>query len=359
MVHSTFEYFPGLPICHSKDLVNWEIVGYCISEPEQMQFTGVNCSDGLYAPTIRYHEGTFYVVCTNVSIGGNFYITATDPAGPWSEPILVDQGGIDPSLLFDTDGKVYFTSNGWEEKGRHTVAFIQQSEIDIKTGKLLTEPRRISYGTGGRCLEAPHLYHVGDWYYLACAEGGTDLRHMVTVFRSKSPWGPFESHPDNPILTARDENRPPLSAVGHADLFEDKYGKFWMCFLCYRTIGKYHHLGRETGLVPIEWTEDGFENSSQLGLKWNFLRECFSGYSFGTELQKSDGSSGKKGLFLYGNEYTLDDVATPAWIGKRQQHFKMKSEALVNAKPKKEDEDMSREMLRHAISGSNMRENVR
>ena len=355
MVHSTFEYLPGLPILHSQDLVNWEIIGHAIHRAEQMQFSGLNCSEGLFAPTIRFHGGTFYVVCTNVSMDGNFYVTATNPAGPWSDPIWVKQGGIDPSLFFDTEGKVYFTSNGWEDEDGHTVEFIQQSEIDITTGELLTDPVRICYGTGSRCLEAPHLYHIKDWYYLVCAEGGNDLRHMVTVFRSKSPWGPFESHPDNPVLTARDEITPTLSAVGHADLFEDKYGQYWMVFLCYRTVGRYHHLGRETGMVPIDWRDgwpiavggkvpgsiiecpdrkgvttlllveivenDDFSSADHLGFKWNFLREYFADYS----LDRTE----KKGLVLKGNTHTLNELATPAWIGRRQQHFRIQCNTLV------------------------------
>lgn len=366
MVHSTFEYLPALPISHSRDLVHWEIISHCITSPEQMTFPGAPCSGGLFAPSIRYHKGTFYVVCTNVSLGGNFYITAKDPKGPWSKPILVKQAGIDPSLLFDGDGKVYFTSNGWVKTDDHTLAFIQQSEIDIETGELLTEPKRISYGSGGRCLEGPHLYHIGDWYYLFAAEGGTDLRHMATVFRSKSPWGPFESCPDNPILTARDEDQPQIQATGHVDLVQDCYGKYWMVFLCYRIASsKYHHQGRETSMVPLEWDENGwpyvptgkatkiivdcpdrqgpdaieegwleetddFSRMERLGLKWNFIREFFDGYSF-------DEHPGV--LTLHGNRNSLSEQATPAWIGKRQQHFVMECRTLLEFAPKAENEE--------------------
>lgn len=366
MVHSTFEYLPALPISHSRDLVHWEIIGHCITSKEQMSFPNVPASEGLYAPTIRYHDGFFYVVCTNVSIGGNFYITAKDPRGPWSEPIVVEQGGIDPSLLFDDDGTVYFTSNGWIKEDDHTTAFIQQSVIDITTGKLLTKPRIISYGSGGRCLEAPHLYHIGDWYYLMAAEGGTDLRHMVTVFRSRSPWGPFEGCPDNPILTARDEDQPKIQATGHADLIEDIFGKHWLVFLCYRIAsGKYHHQGRETAMVPLEWDDEGwpyvstgkatkvmvncperkgpeeieegiviekddFKAAQKLGPKWNFMREFLTDYS----LDEYPGF-----LTLYGNEYTLADAATPAWIGKRQQHFAMECRTLLDFMPEAENEE--------------------
>lgn len=366
MVHSTFEYLPGLPISHSRDLVHWKIIGHCITSPEQMTFPNVPASEGLYAPTIRYHGGVFYVVCTNVSIGGNFYMTAQRPEGPWSKPILVKQGGIDPSLLFDDDGTVYFTSNGWVKEDDHTTAFIQQSIIDIETGALLTEPRIISYGSGGRCLEAPHLYHIGEWYYLMAAEGGTDVRHMVTIFRSKSPWGPFEGCPNNPILTARDEDQPKIQATGHADLIRDRYGKDWLVFLCYRMAsGKYHHQGRETAMVPLEWNEEGwpyvptgkatkvmvncpdrqgtdeieegfyeetetFEPGKALGLQWTFMREFLCDYN----LVDNPGF-----LTLYGNEYTLADAATPAWIGRRQQHFVMECKTLIDFVPADENEE--------------------
>lgn len=353
MVHSTFEYLPGMPISKSNDLIHWQIIGHAIHRKEQMEFPGVKCSEGLFAPTIRYHNGKFYVVCTSVGGTGNFYVTADRPEGPWSAPVKVAQNGIDPSLLFDDDDKVYFTSNGWQEENGHTIAYIQQAEIDIETGNLLTETRRICYGTGGRCLESPHLYHIGSYYYLFCAEGGTDLRHMVTVFRSSSPWGPFESHPKNPILTAKDENAPVLSATGHADLLTDNSGEDWLVFLCYRTVGKYHHLGRETSMVPVcwkdgwpyaeggkapaalietdrpgpetpadtaVWEKDAFMEQRCLGLHWTFLREFFQGYRLDEE-----------GLTLYGNQHTLAETATPAWIGRRQQHFNMKCTAVLRA----------------------------
>lgn len=366
MVHSTFEYLPAIPVSHSRDLIHWEIIGHCITNPSQMTFPGVPASEGLYAPTIRYHDGVFYVVCTNVSIGGNFYMTAEDPRGPWSSPIVVTQDGIDPSLLFDDDGTVYFTSNGWVKEDDHTTAFIQQSVIEIQTGKILEGPRRISYGSGGRCLEGPHLYHIGGWYYLFAAEGGTDVRHMVTVFRSRSPWGPFEGCPDNPILTARDEDQPKIQATGHADLVRDFYGRDWLVFLCYRMAsGKYHHQGRETSLAPLEWNEEGwpyiptgkatkvivdcpdrkgpeniedgwleemddFSQLKELGYQWNFLREFLTDYSF----KEFPGC-----LTVYGNAYTLSDRACPSWIGKRQRHFNMKCETLLDFVPKEENEE--------------------
>ncbi len=366
MVHSSFEYLPAIPISHSKDLIHWEIISYCITSPEQMTFEGVPASEGLYAPTLRYHDGTFYVVCTNVSMGGNFYMTATDPMGPWSEPIFVKQGGIDPSLFFDDDGTAYFTSNGWKNVANIDRSYIQQSVIDIKTGELLTEPRLISYGYGGRCVEAPHIYHIGKWYYLFTAEGGTDVRHMAAVLRSDNPWGPYESHPDNPILTARDINHPFITATGHVDLIEDTYGQLWLVFLCYRMpTAKYHHQGRETSMVPLAIDENGwpyvvtgkgtpeivdlpdrkgpediaegwrtdyddFAKCDKLDLRWNFMREFLTDYS----LTENPGY-----LTLTGNAHTLNDRACPAWIGRRHVNFNMESKTALTFSPNAENEE--------------------
>ena len=185
---SSFEYFPGVPSYHSRDLVNWEQIGYALSRKSQLPLDNCKPSGGIYAPTLRYHDGRFYMVTTNVSNMGNFYVWTEDPAGEWSEPIPVAQGGIDPSLFFDDDGKVYFTSN----QSIDNQFCITTSQIDIKTGRLLTKPRKVWGGTGGRNPEAPHLYKIDGKYYLMIAEGGTELGHMETIARSDSPYGPLD-----------------------------------------------------------------------------------------------------------------------------------------------------------------------
>lgn len=366
MVNSSFEYLPGIPVSYSTDLVHWNKIGYCITRKSQMDFKGARSSEGLWAPSIRYDKGIFYVVCTKVSLGEkrNFLVTSMDPEQGWSEPIWLDQDGIDPSLFFDDDGSIYLTSNGWgrehDPSGR---IVIQQSQIEIGTGKALTPPRTISYGTGGRCVEAPHLYKINGMYYLLLAEGGTELGHMVTVFRSHSPWGPFEPHPSNPILTAKDEGTPELSGTGHGELVEDAAGNWWMLFLCYRIASvKYHHLGRETGLVPIVWEngwpipvggrnpkkhiiipelpevvpnqsveefQDEFDKP-ELNLEWNYIRE----FSDACEI-----NSLEKKLILHGKAETLSSQGCPAFIGRRQCHMDM--ELLVDMKfvPKGEHEE--------------------
>ncbi len=193
------------------------------------------------------------MITTNVSHGGNFYVVTQDPAGVWSEPIWVQQGGIDPSLCFDGE-HVYLTSSaGWPQPS------IYQCEIDIKSGQQLTETRLLWRGTGGRFPEGPHLYHIGDWYYLLIAEGGTEYGHMETLARSRSPWGPFEPRPHNPILTHRDSGSHPLQGAGHADLIAAHDGSWWLVFHAFRPQERsYHHLGRETCLAPVTWTEDGW-----------------------------------------------------------------------------------------------------
>jgi xylan 1,4-beta-xylosidase len=181
LVTSSFEYFPGVPVFHSRDLLHWRQIGHCLTRDSQLPLLSVRSSGGIYAPTIRHHNGRFYMVTTNVNGGGNFYVFTDDPAGEWSEPVFVEQGGIDPSLFFDDDGTVYFTSTG--DNG------IYQSILNIQTGKRLSEIRHLWTGTGGRYPEAPHLYRINGRYYLMMAEGGTEYGHMETIARGDSPWG--------------------------------------------------------------------------------------------------------------------------------------------------------------------------
>ncbi len=211
LVNSTFQYFPGIPIHHSKDLIHWEQIGNCIDRSTQMNLNKTGFTGGLYAPTIRYHKGLFYMINTNVSHGGNYYVTAMDPAGPWSDPIWVNQGGIDPELFFDDDGKCYFMSTDQQIKLR---------EIDVKTGKFIGDQKRIWEGTGGRYPEGPHLYKKDGYYYLMIAEGGTEYGHKVTIARSHFIDGPYESNPANPILTHQCElgQSSSIQGTGHADL---------------------------------------------------------------------------------------------------------------------------------------------
>jgi len=260
LVTSSFEYFPGLPIFHSTDLVHWKQLGHVLTRPSQLDLRDVSASGGLFAPTIRKHQDRFYVTCTNVGGGGHFIVHATDPRGEWSDPVWVDQNGIDPDLFFE-DGKCYFSSTVEPDiASDHALTpdfqrGIQQSLIDPDTGERHTEPELRWTGSGGAFPEAPHLFRRGKYYYLLLAEGGTSYGHMVTIARSTSPTGPWESCPNNPILSHRSVPSP-LQATGHADLVELADGSWWAVFLGIRPVGTYHHLGRETFLAPVEWVDD-------------------------------------------------------------------------------------------------------
>jgi xylan 1,4-beta-xylosidase len=354
LVTSSFEYFPGVPLFHSKDLANWRQIGHCLSRPSQLPLKGARSSQGIYAPTIRHHAGRFYMVTTNCTHKGNFFVHTEDPFGPWSEPVWVEQKGIDPSLLFDDDGKVYLTTN------RN-----QQSCIDIATGKLLTPVTKTWEGTGQGDMEAPHLYKIDGWYYLMVAEGGTGLGHMVTISRSKSPCGPFEPCPRNPILH-NPATGCEIRATGHADLVEAHDGSWWLVFLGIRIypgkFPRFHCLGRETFLAPVSWDEDRWPiingnqviqpemdtptlplhpwpaepardsfDSPDYRLCWNWLRNPnMDDYS----LNERAGW-----LRMKGSAVTLDALDSPTFIGRRQQHKKCRISALLDFAPSAENEE--------------------
>lgn len=337
LVNSSFCYFPGVPLFHSKDLIHWEQIGNCLSRSSQVKLTNAQSWGGIYAPTIRHHEGVFYMITTNVSDRGNFLVHTTDPRGEWSDPIWLKQGGIDPSLYFE-DGKCYLVSN--PDVG------IYLCEINPMTGEQLTESRRIWNGTGGRHPEGPHLYKKDGWYYLLISEGGTEYGHKVTIARSRSIEGPYESNPANPILTHINKNAQYslIQGTGHADFVEAADGSWWVVCLAFRPqSGSHHLLGRETFLAPVRWDAnawpvvngDGtmtlqmdvptlpqhpvtpkpvrttFENG-KLGPEWVYLRNPKrENYTF----------SPKGMLRLKVSPVSLDDLESPTFIGRRQQHI--------------------------------------
>lgn len=261
LVNSTFEYFPGLPIYHSRDLVNWEPIGHVLDRPEQLDLDGAASSSGLYAPSIRYHDGIFYVVCTNTTRGGNFVVTATDPAGPWSEPHFLGTPGIDPSLMFDDDGRAYYVGQCGRtpsEYGGDCVIYIQ--EFDCKNLCVVGERVTVWDGALKRSFwaEGPRLYKIFGYYYLMIAEGGTWHNHSVTMARSTSVFGPYAPCMRNPIVSHRHLGDDyPLVNIGHADLIETQTGEWWMVALGCRQIDGHHcNLGRETLLARVEWDGD-------------------------------------------------------------------------------------------------------
>lgn len=269
LVTSTFSWFPGLPVFHSRDLVNWKLISHAIERPGLMDFSGLNMvTDGLYAPAIEYHDGKFYVFNTCVRCGGNFFVTATDPAGPWSDPVWIEVGGIDPSLFVDDDGTTWVLNNddpqGGSRYNGHRAIWIQQ--IDLETGQMVG-PRTQLVDGGVKpeenpiWPEGPHIYKVDGWYYLNAAEGGTAEGHAQTIYRSRNVTGPFVPGPTNPTLTQRDlpRDRPDrVEATGHADFVQLPDGSWWTVFLATRPFaGQSTLLGRETWLLPLSW-EDGW-----------------------------------------------------------------------------------------------------
>ena len=264
LVNSTFEYFPGIPVYHSKDLLHWKQIGHCITRNSQLTLRkGVPNMTGIYAPTIRYQNGIYYVVTTNVTYGaeqdGNFFVWTKDPYGEWSDPVWINCPGIDPSFYFEEEGFAYYT-------GAHN-NHIFLAKIDLTTGKVVEEGKEIWAGTGGNDPEGPHIYKINGWYYLFISEGGTEYGHMLTVARSKTIDGPYESCPHNPVLTNRSRSLP-IKAVGHADIVQDQNGNWWTVCLGVRPIAypfKYN-LGRETMLVPFVWDQEGWPVMGNNGL---------------------------------------------------------------------------------------------
>lgn len=264
LVTSTFAYFPGVPIFHSKDLVNWKQIGNILDREEQIYLIGAGHSGGIFAPTIRYYDGTFYMITTNVTNGGNFIVKAEDPAGPWSNPYFIEgAGGIDPSLFFDDDGRCYYTGTKGRREGERYYGDneVWLQEIDINNMKLVGESYAIWHGALRNVVwpEAPHIYKKDGRYYLMIAEAGTAHAHAVTVASSDCITEPFKGYNCNPILTHRHLGLDyPIVNVGHGDLVETQNGEWYMVVLASRTYGGYYrNLGRETFLVPLEW-EDGW-----------------------------------------------------------------------------------------------------
>lgn len=268
MVTSTFAYYPGLPILHSKDLVNWETIGFAMDRPEQLNLDGHGVSRGLFAPSIRYHNGLYYITCTLIDTGGNFVITATDPAGPWSDPYwLPEVNGIDPSMYFDED-KAYILYNSIppDDKplyGGHRTIRMFAFDVDsmrVTGDEILLVNGGVDISKNPVWIEAPHIFKKDGYYYLICAEGGTAYNHSEVVFRSESATGPYVPWDKNPILTQRhlDPSRPnPITTTGHADFVELENGEWWAVFLGCRPYADkdYFNTGRETFLAPVKWID--------------------------------------------------------------------------------------------------------
>jgi xylan 1,4-beta-xylosidase len=361
LTNSTFAHFPGLPIFHSKDMVNWTQIGNAIDRPDQLPYDGIGISRGLFAPAISYHDGLFYLVCTMIDAGGNFLVTAEDPAGPWSDPIWLDFDGIDPSLYFDeSTGRAWMLNNGPPPNNAplydgHRAVWIQEWDIAARE---LIGPRKIIINGGVDLstqpvwIEGPHIYRRGDWYYLNCAEGGTSVNHSQVIFRSKAPDGPYVPFTDHPTLTQRDldPDRPhPVTCTGHADFEIGPDGNWWTVFLaCTPYEGGHYNTGRQTFLLPVTWKDDwplilppgkpvpyvhrgpngiGFEPGADVPLTGNFSwqddfnrDELGDPWLFMRAPQEQWWSTGAHGLTIEPRPDSLRGRHNPSFIGRRLQH---------------------------------------
>ena len=291
IVNSSFEYFPGLPIHHSKDLVNWELIGYGLHREDQcngeMNLVDVQSDGGIHAPTIRYHKGTFYIITTNVYNSGdgspglmrNFIITAKNPSGPWSKPHIIEGApGIDPDIFFDDSGKVYFTgTHSPGDMNSNGIGEIWIQELDIKKWKLVGKRHTVWDGIFGCCTEGPHIYKEHGLYYLLVAEGGTGKNHAVMIAASENILGPYEENQRNPILTTRHlSNNYFVNSTGHADMIELEDGRWYMVSLGKRNdLDGDANMGRETYLMPMQWESTIVKWEQVSEDRWEPLRYLF------------------------------------------------------------------------------------
>lgn len=376
LIHSTFAYFPGLPVFHSKDLKNWKLISHAIERPEQFNFEGHRTSEGLFAPAISYYEGTFYVVCTNVR-WGNFVVTATDPAGPWSDPVkLPTVSGIDPSVCF-IDGKAYilYNSEAPDNKplydGHRTIKIV---EFDHKNLKVTSEPKILVNGGVDLSkkpvwIEGPHLFKRGNYYYISAAEGGTSVNHSQVIFRSHQPTGPFTPWDKNPIMTQRDldPSRPhPVTSTGHADLFIGPDNNWYAVYLAVRPYeGNHYNTGRETFISPVTWTEDGWPviipegEEVKYSYTFNWKEQPLEGayplngnFRFKTALHQLDNSfiylrnydpsgfeSRQEGLSIKLKPAKINEKTASAFAGRRLMHMVAGFKTSFDFTPGSENED--------------------
>ena len=379
LVTSTFSYFPGIPVFHSRDLVNWTQIGNAIDRPTQLDFGKLGMSRGVFAPSIHENRGTFYILNTCVDCGGNFLITAANPAGPWSDPVWLPEleGGIDPALFFDEDGKAWILNNG-PPIGKplyegHRAIWIQQYDA---AAKKTVGPRTMLVNGGVDIskkpiwIEGPHIFRKDGFYYLTAAEGGTAEGHSQVVLRSKSVTGPYVPWEGNPILTQRDlprDRRFPITSAGHADLVQTQAGEWWATFLAVRPYeGDFYNTGRETFLLPVKW-ENGWprmtgpnevipyvlgrpnlptQPAPRVPMTGAFaVRDEFDGprLPFYWMMMRNpretwwDLSGGA--LKLQARPVGLGDFGNPSFFGRRQQHLNASASTVVRFAPGRDGDE--------------------
>lgn len=354
MVCSSFQYFPSIPLFESEDLVNWKQIGYVLSRREQVELDKINSSGGIISATIRCHAGRFYVVAHHDTINKNFYVYTDDINGSWSDPVYVDQGGVDPSLYFEKN-RCYFMSNGEDDSG---VGGAVQCEINIETGEKLSESKCIWQGIGGRFLESPKVYKIGKWYYLLAAEGGTDYSHMITCARSRSLWGRYSRNPNNPVLSNRNKVPHIIQGISKGELVQDAEGNWFIFCLGFRQIQlwmPFHNLGCEVFIAPVKFGEDdwltagsdgtvddsyefGFDTFQTENKRFTFDNTVWNiDWCYMREPDEKKYVLSEDKAVLIGSDITLNDADSPTFLALRQKEFNFNMQAFVKLTPDEEN----------------------
>lgn len=370
LVTSSFVYAPGVPVFHSRDLAHWEQIGNILERPKQLKVEGDEISRGIFAPTIRYYNGVFYMITTNVSYGGNFIVTATDPAGPWSDPYYLGEEavGIDPSLFFDDDGRCYYCGTRPNPDGvRYNGDWeIWIQELDLGKMKLVGKSMAIWKGAVKGCIwpEGPHIYKINGYYYLMHAEGGTGPEHSITVARSRELFKWFEGCPRNPIFTHRNLGMDyPVIYAGHGDLVDDINGNWYVVMLASRPCKKHSSMGRETFIAKAVWENEWpviapgvghLEDEVEIPLEECRFTNEISGNDFITFYDKDPDQRlvgiGKRDesfysltdrpgmLRLYAGAEKISQLPPSSFLGLRQKGYEFKAKTCMEFKSQSENE---------------------
>ena len=368
---STFEWFPGVQIHHSKDLASWELVAHPLDRVSQLDLKGVPCSGGVWAPDISYYNGTYYLIYSVVRNFGkpfydvcNYLVTSPAVDGPWSDPVFLNSSGFDPSLFHDNDGRawlvnMFFDYRTWKVR----FGGIVLQEFSESEHKLTGKPEIIFTGTPAGTTEGPHLYRKDGYYYLLCAEGGTSYKHQAIIARSRSLKGPYETDPHNPLVTSYPYPADELQKSGHASMVQGPDGNWYLAHLCSRPAGRNKGslaggcciLGRETAVEQVVW-KDGWPSMKQGSDKplkeWEspfsvagrktaiYWKDDFEGKTWNINFQSLRVPLGGRAsllvrrgwLRLYGKE-TLGSCFEQSLLACRQQHFYMQVQTKIDFKP--------------------------
>ncbi|KAH8882363.1 glycoside hydrolase family 43 protein [Thozetella sp. PMI_491] len=360
---STFEWYPGVQIFHSRDLANWRLVVRPLNRRSQLDMRGEPDSCGVWAPCLTHDGERFWLVYTDVKRkdgswkdNHNYIVSAPAIEGPWSDPVFANSSGFDPSLFHDDDGRKYFV-NMFTDHRRRPLHFAghRLQEFDPKAGRLVGPTKNIYQGTKLLLSEAPHIYKRNGWYYILVAEGGTGYNHACTLARSRDIWGPYENHPDTYILTSKDHPLAPIQRAGHGDIVDTPDGKTYLVHLMGRPVGQQRRcvLGRETSIQEAYWADDDWlyvKNGPVPSLYvdlpaprddteyWTERRYAFD-KSLHQDFQWLRTPEPERIFSVGGGKLTLiGRESTGSWfeqalVARRQEHFSFDAETVIDYHP--------------------------